>query len=373
MLTLLDRYVFSRYLAIYVIAFLAVFGLFAVLDGFTNVDAFQQAHNRGGLIHLLWAIGERYFYQGLFLFDLAGTAVAMVAMVSTLAMIQKNGELNPVLAAGIPTYRLAMPFIIGITIINAVSIANQEFVIPRISSKLQIGHGEDANTGKFAEPVYDQQLILFSGEKVILSEQKLINPLITLPTPMISQNLISIRGTEAVYFKAGKQNPAGWLIKQSQPKFSDLQLTPQGQATIRSLADAGSVFIVTDVTLDQLANRNKSYKFLATVDLYDRIVNQKNSPGMTVSQLIMFHSRLTKPLLNLVGVFLVLPLIVRKESHNLLYDMFVCISTLTCIMMLTLSSEFIARSSLISPEQCAWLPVIVSGFLAAWFSVQVRS
>ncbi len=40
--TTFDRYLIARYLQIFVILYLSVFGLFVVIDGFSNVDEFQD-------------------------------------------------------------------------------------------------------------------------------------------------------------------------------------------------------------------------------------------------------------------------------------------------------------------------------------------
>jgi lipopolysaccharide export system permease protein len=372
MFTLLDRYLFGRYITIFLIAFLAILGLYAVLDSFSNIDNFQQTHAESGR-SLIQTILEHYLYQTIFLFDIVGTSVSMVAMVGTLALLQKNGELNPILAAGIPTRRLARPFVFGILGVNAVLIINQEAVIPRISNKLVMTHSQSDSSKTNVEPLYDQQLILFSGDSIKVNEQKLIAPVITFPSPTISDLLVTIRAQEAVFFRAGKTNPAGWVIKNPSPNYDGLKLTAFGKEYIKPLTDPNSFFIVTDVTLDQLSNRNKSFRFLSTFELYQRIVNQSNSPGMTTSQLIMFHNRLLRPWLNLIGVFLVLPLIVPKESRNLLVDMFSCMSILGVIMFMGMSVEFISKTGLVSPEFAACIPVVFSACLATWLYSNMRS
>jgi len=53
--TTFDRYLISRYLQIFLILFVSVFGLYVVIDGFSNVDEFQE-HAAGALEEVAFAI-----------------------------------------------------------------------------------------------------------------------------------------------------------------------------------------------------------------------------------------------------------------------------------------------------------------------------
>ncbi len=52
MWTTFDRYLYSRYTYVFVVFFAASMGLFAVVDGFMNLDDFQQ-NNEGTLSMLV--------------------------------------------------------------------------------------------------------------------------------------------------------------------------------------------------------------------------------------------------------------------------------------------------------------------------------
>ena len=67
MLTTFDRYLFKRYLYTFVVLFISLFGLFVVIDGFTNVDEFQMGKESSADM-LRW-VAVYYGYQAIQFFD----------------------------------------------------------------------------------------------------------------------------------------------------------------------------------------------------------------------------------------------------------------------------------------------------------------
>ena len=114
-----DRYVLSRFLYLFAGFFAASMGLFAVVDGFTNLDGFQKATEGEGMLGLAAYMGENYVYRSAWVFDLIGPTLLSFSVVAVLALMIRHGEVNPLLAAGIPTYRLALPFLVGTLLIHA--------------------------------------------------------------------------------------------------------------------------------------------------------------------------------------------------------------------------------------------------------------
>ena len=109
-MTLFDRYLLRRFLSVFLILFLSTFGLFTVIDGFTNMDEFQST---GDLSDALQRIGEYYFLQTSIFLEMVGAILSIVSAMVVFAMLQKHSEIHPILAAGIPTYRLAVPILLG--------------------------------------------------------------------------------------------------------------------------------------------------------------------------------------------------------------------------------------------------------------------
>ena len=74
--TTFDRYLIARYLQIFVILYLSVFGLFVVIDGFSNLDEFQD--HAENAVELLMLMGGYYANQSTLFLDMCGPTLTVV-------------------------------------------------------------------------------------------------------------------------------------------------------------------------------------------------------------------------------------------------------------------------------------------------------
>src|SRR5438445_447817 len=151
-MTTFDRYLLRRYWHVFAVGYLAMFGLYFVIDVFTNVTDFLEQSK--GSIALVTAVAQYYSYRACYFFGLIGGTLEVIAAMVALALVQKHGELNPILSAGISTFRLMRTLLVGAFMVNGLILINQEIVIPRIAVHLQLDAGRSDFTGEI-EPVMD--------------------------------------------------------------------------------------------------------------------------------------------------------------------------------------------------------------------------
>lgn len=101
MLRLLDRQMIFSYVKAYLICLVSLLGLFIVIDLFMNLDDFTQ----GGrpMVQVLEHIGKYYGYKSTQIFDRLCEAIVLLAAMFTVAWMQRNNELLPLLSAGVST------------------------------------------------------------------------------------------------------------------------------------------------------------------------------------------------------------------------------------------------------------------------------
>lgn len=372
-MTTFDRYLLSRYFHIFVVFFIAAMGLYVVADGFTNLDGFQQAAGERGTLALLALMGEHYVYHSSLIFELSGPTLGVMSAMCALALSLKHGEIHPLLAAGVPLYRLSLPFVFGVLCINGALTANQEWVLPRIAPHLQLSHGQSATDAQGIEPAWDSQMTIFvSGQKVIPGRRTIQQAEFRLRDPLVDEP-VTLKAEEATWLPEQKNRPAGWLLKRAAPPFEELKLTEQGGTVVLPQPTADSLFIRSDLTFDQLFNRSTSYRFLSTQQLIWRI--RRPSSGLSVrrAQLMSLHERLTRPVLTLIGVFLVMPLIARRERMSLVTNIAVCMGTVGLIYGAAQGMLMLGSTGWLRPELCAWLPLSAGGVLCAWLAPLART
>lgn len=370
--TVFDRYLLRRYLGVFVILFITTYGLFVVIDGFTNVDAFQQ--NTESTLVMLGEMGAFYFYNLSAYFDMTAPILAVIAVMVVFGLLQKHSEIAPILAAGIPTYRLLLPFLVGAFVVNGLVMLNQDLVIPSIAHILQSERGEENNAGTKVEPIYDYVTrIRIDGLQLFYADQRIEQANFVLPVPEVANELTTLRASEATFHAAADGRPSGWHLRDVSPSFTELTLTPSGSRIIRRVPRSNDVFVVTDVSFDQLSNRSKSYKYVSTTELVRRIRNPAYGSASVKGQLIHFHSRLVTPIANVLCVFVVVPMIIRRESRSLVTNMALCTLILGVLFAGGQAFVYLAQVNLMTADLSAWGLAISTGTLGAWLTGVVQT
>src|SRR5437773_9051758 len=123
------------YVKAYLFFLISLLSLYIVVDLFTNLDGF--IHKKSGLAEAMKHIGSYYGFQSIRYFDQMCEAIVLLAAMFTVAWMQRNNELLPLLSCGVSTRRVVRPVLYCAGILLSLSVLNQEFVIPRISNHLE--------------------------------------------------------------------------------------------------------------------------------------------------------------------------------------------------------------------------------------------
>jgi lipopolysaccharide export system permease protein len=344
-----------------------MYGLYVVIDGFTNIDEFQQASNDTWVV--VQTMGRHYGYQFSAFFDMLAAILSVVSIIVVFGLLQKHGEIAPILAAGVPTMRLVRPFLFGTILINVLIVANQELIIPEIAHILQAKRYEPDTDGKDVEPIYDYAThIRIDGRELFIAGRRLEGANFVLPVPEIAMDLITLNAKEARFHEATAERRAGWHLKDVTPRFSELPLTTVGKRIVMPLESPDDVFVVTDISFDQLSNKNTSYKYVRTSELIDRIRNPAFGSASVKAQIIHLHSRLVTPLANVLCVFVAVPLILRKESRSLVVNMAICAAVLGVLYGVGQGFLYCGRVNWLPADLSAWCSPILMGVLGAWLN-----
>jgi lipopolysaccharide export system permease protein len=363
--TTFDRYLIARYLQIFVILFVSMFGLFVVIDGFSNVDEFQE--HAQTTLNLLARMGSYYAYQSSLFLDMCGPILTVIDAMIVFALLLRNSELHPVLAAGVPTWRLLVPVIISTAFVNGLMTVNQELIIPRISDVLQTPRDSLMKGATEIEPLTDPSSgIHIDGQELSLNPQLIKNAQFVLPAD-IAQDITTLKAAQAAYYPARPGHPAGWLLKNAETTFSQLTLNDEGRKLVLAMQEPKQLFVVSELSFDLLYNRLQSSKLISTAEL----VRRMKSPafGLATTRLAQhLHARLVRPLANLLAALLAIPLILRKESRGLIANMAIAAGVLTAMLGLSEAVAYCGKTGSITPELSAWIPIFLSGTLFTWLT-----
>lgn len=370
-MTIFDRYLLRRYWHVFSISFTALLGMYIIIDVFTNADEFDRP---GGAMVVVLSMLEYYAYRSSMFLDMIGGTVSVLAAMVVFTLVQRHGELNPILSAGVPTYRLVLPLLWGALSVNGVIVANQELIIPRIASQLQVGAGQGDDVRHDVEPVYDfATKVLITGKRLHLLDQRVEFAEFILPVPQVSDRPTTLKAENATYRKAHGDKRGGWALKGINVPYQELGLTRWGQKIVQPGKNPDEAFVVSDVGFDRLYKRDKNYEYLSTLDLMRRMRSSSFSEISLRKQYMYLNSRLTRPIINLIVVLLGVPLVARRESRGLLVNLALCGTAMGGVFGVTQIFVYLGRANLLSAELAVWAPVILCGTISAWMSGWIRT
>ncbi len=371
-----DRYLLRSFLHVFLVGFTATFGLVVVIDLFENLDEFLSKNGNQGTFALLRTIGECYAFQSIFFLDRAGPALTVISVMVVLVLLQRSGELHPLLASGIPMYRVLAPLIFASAIVSLVLAVNQELLVPRIAHAAFESRGGGDSTKHQVESFTDHSTrISIDGKSVLLADRIIEQAVFVLQAPGLVSEITILESPTAKFYPPKGSRPAGWLLRDVTPEPLEVEkrLTERGRKLVLLQPGSPHVFVATSVTCDQLFKRNSSFSLLSTPELIQRI----RSPAVglvSVHRLVLhLHSRLVQPAINLIAVLIAIPLMVRRESPGLVADSALCGFVLALIFGLAQASQVLGVNQLVPADLAAWIPVVLGGTISAWLSGVIRT
>lgn len=383
MLSTFDRYLTWRLLHTFAMLFIATYGLYVVIDLFMNIDEFQEnslkgltAADAGRQLELFRQIGIYYLYRAFDFFELAGSILVVISVIAVLALIRKSSETFPLLAAGVPAFRLLRPLLLTTAGLNLLLAINQELVIPQLAVQLQTPRGSRIASVQQVEPVYDYSnyMMHISGDQVLLDKRLIMGASFAVDARELSSRPFVMKAERARYIRdTARSGRNGWLLEDLTAVLDPEILTSVGRRRITPSANGRDAFVESDVTFEQLYNRGRNMKLLSSWELVQQIQNPSTGLNPLRARSLALHSRITRPLLSLLSVSIALPLVLRRESFSLIANMAVCAGVLGCSFGLTHVAMALGGSGVIEPDLAAWLPVIVNGMASTWTASLVQT
>ena len=210
------------------------------------------------------------------------------------------------------------------------------------------------------------------GKEVVIEERKLIAASFWLPEEL-SVPSCSLEAEEAVFIEENAKHPSGWLLKNLISPFEESKLTKIGGTRILPRPNGRDVFVVSDVSFDQLYNRGRNLKLLSSLQLVDRIRNPSTGRVPVRSQSLALHSRVTRPILSLLSLTIALPLVMRRESRSLIMNMTLCAGVLGVFYIVTQASLMLGGTQFLRADLAAWFPVILTGSASVWTAGYIQT
>jgi lipopolysaccharide export system permease protein len=360
MFKLIDRLLIRSYVKSYIFCLVSLLGLYIVVDLFMNLDEFMQS--RSDLGATLRHIGMYYSRQVTFIFDRLSEAIVLLAAMFTVAWVQRNNELLPLLSAGISTRRVVRPVLISACALVCVNIANQELLIPALGTVPIAKDDPNHEKPTYVNGEYDSNGVLITGRSAVRKDLLIQDFTCTVPPTLANGKLLHLHSREAFYVPPGDTpQTGGWRMTQTEhpehEEWTRLNLLEQ--------IDTGTYFLYTTrVNFDRLTqDKVKWFYQRSTWDLFQELLKEDDS-NQLANIAVFFHTRLTRPLLGMILVIMGLGTILRNQNRHVFISAGFCLVLCAVFYGVGLGARYLGDHEILSPVQAAWLPVFLFGPVA---------
>jgi lipopolysaccharide export system permease protein len=357
-LKLLDRLVILAYIRSFILCMVSLLSLYIVIDLFTNLEAFfpkEQSVWQGAV-----NVGSWYFYHSVQLFDRLCEAMVLLAGMFTVAWMQRNNELLPLLSAGVPTRRVLRPVLIGALLVLGAGVANQEFLIPRIAPKLMLDRSDISGSKETqVQACYDSSGTHLEGYSAKRNGMRVGDFNCTIQDKQ-GNGLVHLSAREARYIPPNHElYSGGWLLTDTSPP----EVAGWDNPRLARMIDPGKWFVYTrSTTFDTMTRNSTWYMFFSTARLHD-LLHSSDSRRMD-SVAVLFHIHMTRPIVGMLLVCMGLSVILRDSNRHVFISAGLCLVLCTIFYAAVYGCKFLGDHELLAPALAAWLPVLIFGPLA---------
>jgi lipopolysaccharide export system permease protein len=355
MIKLMDRQLILGYFKAYFICLTSLLGLYIVVDLFTNLDDFT--HRNTPFIQVLQHIAIYYGYKVTQIFDRLCEAIVLLAAMFTITLMQRNNEQMPLLSAGVSTHRIVRPVLVCACFMLTLTVLNQELVIPQVADKLSYDKDDlDGSKNLSVHGVYEPNGILIEGKYASRKGLMIQQFTVTIPES-VAGNLFHLEANEAHYHPKEKT----WELTGARPIIAswDENVTLEVRESDDHTGMARYILHTKEVDFDALTRNNNWFLMASTYRLYEEL-QKPESPRLT-AMAVLFHIRLTRPLLGLLLVFLGLSIILRDTTRNVILSAGACLVLCAVFFVVIYTCKMLGENDILPPPLAAWLPVLLFG------------
>lgn len=353
-MTLLDRQLIASFLKGYVVCLISLLGMYVVIDLFMNLDDFTRD---SGFNDSLATIGAYYGCKVTQIFDRLCEPVALLAAMFTIAWMQRNNEVLPLLSAGVSTRRIVRPILIAAFATLGLAVANQEMVLPNIDTYLVEHRGDPEGQREVqVKGAYEPNKIHLSGRTAFKKDLLIKDFTVVIPQKM-GEGITHLQAKEARYVPPEDDKPftGGWKLSQTTPAELENWKSIDG---LTSLV-AGEYFLKTKFVDFDVLTRSKSwFEFMPTHKLIQPGYIDPTQLGRVA---VVFHMRLTRPLLGIILIFMGLSIILRDQNRNVFISAGLCLVLCGVFFGALFACRYLGDYEHLSPAMAAWLPVLAFG------------
>ena len=358
MLRLIDRQLTFNCVKSFIGCLLSLLSLFIIVDLFTNLENFADRNKE--VKNLIGFIAGFYVAMIPVIYNQLSEAIVLLAAMFTVAWMQRNNELLPLLSAGVSTRRVVRPVLITACALIGLSIVNQELILPRVDGVL-IEERTDANLAKeiAVRGGNETNGIRVTGKTATRHNLTVKDFDCVFPNTMEFEALPFIHAVSAEYCPPGSfpgTESGGWLLRGTTP----LELPSVGAKSPIKMISPGQFFLkTTEIDFDTITHSKNFAIYIPTWKLPEELARTDHNKRAGLA--VLFHSRFVRPILGMLLVFMGLSIILRDQNRNVFISAGLCLGLCVVFFLVGAGCRFLGEHEHLRPDIAALMPVLIFG------------
>lgn len=354
MFTTIDRYIMRSFFGGFFVLLGVGIGMYILLDLLFNLDEFT----RDGTLPIetsLRAIFDYYRYNlPIYIGQIAAPAMAISAGF-TLGMMMRNNELTPLVAAGVPLQRLAIPLALCAIVLLPLIVANREIIIPMVASKVVRDRPDTvAGNTQPARCVRDERGAVLTARELDVAAGRAAA--VYFIEPAAEDGSVGVIQADAAIWDDRAEI---WELERG----ARIQIGGGGEgARTAVVADATSRLPFRLSPEELLLRQSSEWSDLLSTQQLKELAKSRDLPNHS-SILQSLILRFTEPLSHLILLALALPFFLTREKKNVI----ACAGQALLCTGLFFAFNFVSRelvTDIKSAQLAAGIPIIVFGPIA---------
>jgi lipopolysaccharide export system permease protein len=236
---------------------------------------------------------------------------------------------------------------------------NVEFLIPEVAEELMSNRDDpEGSKAQVLMGAYDSSGIHIEGGEGYFKDKRIRNFSATFPENSPS-GMVHVTAETAIYTPPGDGPEAGgWTLMNAKPESFPGQMP----VNLKQLGP-GRYFLKADTADYNTVNRGGTwYMYASTPHLRELLSGAE--PRRQVKMAVIFHTRITRPLVGILLVILGVSVILWNPSRHIVLSAALCLGLGVGYYMFVLGFKAMGDADLISPPLAAWFPVMIYGPMA---------
>ena len=373
---IIDRYIFLQFTRMIVLWFMTFVGIYIVFDLLTNFDSFSKS---GGEKNFFLLIGEYYFFKSFIFIDVVLALLILISALTVVSNMIRHNEVIALMSIGVSNFRVILPILIASAAFSLLSLWTREFYLPRHIDRIVMTPKEMAKkeslipVKRLSDAVTG---ITFDGGGVAPNEGRIDSPKFNLPFRMAEHGK-TIAAENALWRAKTETMPEGYLLQKVSAGLltrPSIDIDGDYRSKERSGDErpkaiviftpvdfpnelaADECFIASGVMPEVLAVGDDWKLYTSTAQLIRAIKNPSLSFNKTDLQ-VRIHSRILRPLADLLPLFLGLPILFLKSDRKIFKGMAIGMVLAGLYMGASYSAQFLG-AKFDAPILGAWLPML---------------